>query len=112
MNTPVPLILFIGIILTAWLHTLAIPCNNLVGYIYLKSNEKRVILSYVDYRGKRVDMETTLDEIVPLSDNPISITDSIYKKILFASQKRRLKIILKMGCILDPENLKYTLGTV
>lgn len=56
-------------------------------------------------------METAIDEIIPISDNPISITDSLYKKVMFFSQKQRLKINMKLGRIIDMDNFKCTLGT-
>ncbi|XP_024878996.1 transmembrane protein 186 [Temnothorax curvispinosus] len=101
-----------GAIMTLWLHTLGLLCNNLVGYVYLKLDEKKVILSYIDYWGKRIDLETPLDEIFPMSDNPISITDSLYRKIVFASQKPNLKINMKFGRIVDVENFRYVLGII
>lgn len=100
-----------GVITTVWLHSLGILCNNLIGYVYLKLDKQKIILSYVDYWGKRIDMETAIDEIIPISDNPISITDFLYKKVTFFSQKQRLKINMKLGQIIDVGNFKCTLGT-
>ncbi|KAL6425718.1 hypothetical protein ACFW04_009660 [Cataglyphis niger] len=100
-----------GVITTVWLHSLGILCNNLIGYVYMKLDKQKIILSYVDYWGKRIDMETPIDEIIPISDNPISITDVLYKKVMFFSQKQRLKINIKLGQIIDMDNFKCTLGT-
>ncbi|XP_050460158.1 transmembrane protein 186 [Cataglyphis hispanica] len=100
-----------GVITTVWLHSLGILCNNLIGYVYMKLDKQKIILSYVDYWGKRIDMETAIDEIIPISDNPISITDFLYKKVMFFSQKQRLKINMKLGQIIDMDNFKCTLGT-
>jgi len=101
-----------GILITIWLHSLGIFCNNLVGYIYLKLDEEKVILSYLDYWGKRIDLKVSLNEIFPISDNAISITDPLYKKITFSSQKQILKINIKLGRIIDDENFRCILGTV
>lgn len=100
-----------GILTTIWIYSLGIFCNNLIGYVYIKLDERKVILSYVDYWGKRIDMETTINEIIPMSDNAIGITDYLYRKILFTSQKQKLKINMKHGQIIDMDNFKYTLGT-
>lgn len=56
-------------------------------------------------------MEITIDEIIPMSDNAIGITDYLYKKILFTSQKQKLKINMKLGRIIDMDKFKYILGT-
>lgn len=104
--------MFTEIIITLWLHTLGILCNNLVGYIYVKLDEEKAILSYIDYWGKRKDSEMPLNEIIPMSDNPISITDPLYRKIMFCSQKYSLKINMKFGRILDDKNFRCILGKV
>lgn len=101
-----------GIWITMWLHSLGIFCNNLIGYVYMKLDKQTVILSYIDYWGKRIDMETTIDEIIPISDNPISITDSLYRRVKFFSQDKKLKIHMKFGRIIDMENFTCTLGTI
>lgn len=77
----------------------------------MKLDKQKVILSYTDYWGKRIDMEIDIDEIIPISDNPISITDFLYRKVIFFSQKQRLKINMKLGRIIDTDNFKCTLGT-
>lgn len=100
-----------GVLTTIWMYSLGIFCNNLVGYVYIKLDKRKVILSYVDYWGKRMDLETTINEIIPMSDNAISITDYLYREILFTSQKQKLKINMKLGRIIDMDNFKYTLGT-
>lgn len=95
-----------------WLHSLGIFCNNLIGYIYLKLDEEKVILSYVDYWGKRIDLKASLNEVIPISDNSISITDSLYRKVMFSSQKQNLKINIELGRITDMENFKCVLGLI
>lgn len=99
-----------GVLVTLWVHSFTILCNNLIGYVYVKDKQK-VILSYVDYWGKRIDLETTIDDIIPISDNPISITDSLYKKVIVSSLKPTLKINMKLGRIINADSFKYILGT-
>lgn len=103
-----------GVLTTLWLHSLGIFTNNLIGYIYVKLDEQKVILSYIDYWGKRIDLRISAKEIFPMSDNPISITDSLYKKVLLTQEQnfKTLKINLKLGQIIDIENFKCVLGVV
>lgn len=102
--------LFSGILLTIWLHSFGIFCNNLIGYVYVKLDEEKVILSYMNYWGKRIDLETTLNEIIPLSDNQISIMDPFYRKVKFATRNQKLKINIKFGQIVDIKNFSCVLG--
>lgn len=106
------LFLFTEVLTIMWLHSLGILCNNLVGYVYLKLDEKKVILSYIDYWGKRIDLKVSFNEIYPMSDNPISFTDPLYKKIILTSQTEILKINMKMGRIIDIDKFKCILGMV
>ncbi|KAL0107103.1 hypothetical protein PUN28_015561 [Cardiocondyla obscurior] len=101
-----------GLTITLWQHTLGLLCNNLVGYIYWKSDDGKVILSYIDYWGNRVDLKTSTNEINFISDNPTSFTDPLYKKIILPSQKLSLKINLKHGQIVDIENFRCIIGGV
>ncbi|XP_014471930.1 PREDICTED: transmembrane protein 186 [Dinoponera quadriceps] len=100
------------LILTSWLHTTAILCNNLVGLVYINLEEEKVILSYTDYWGKRIDLKTNMDDVIPLSDSQLRITDSLYKMISFASQKQKLKINMRFGKITDVKSFKCILGMV
>ncbi|XP_011150124.1 transmembrane protein 186 [Harpegnathos saltator] len=99
------------LILSAWLHSTTILCNNLVGLIYINLDEESVILSYINYWGRRIDLKTNIHDVIPLSDNRLRITDPLYKTILFTSQKKKLKINLKLGQITDVNNFKCVLGT-
>ncbi|XP_032671943.1 transmembrane protein 186 [Odontomachus brunneus] len=100
------------LLISAFLHINGILCNNLVGIIYINLEEGNVILSYIDYWGRRLDLKTNIDDVIPLSDNRLRITDPLYKKILFISQKKTLKINMKLGKIMDVQNFKSVLGTV
>jgi len=104
--------LFSGILITIWLHSFGIFCNNLIGYIYVKLDEEKAILSYVNYWGKRVDLETTISEIIPISDNQISITDSLYRKVKFVTNNQKLKINIQFGRITDVKNFRCVLGMI
>ncbi|XP_012064279.1 PREDICTED: uncharacterized protein LOC105627610 [Atta cephalotes] len=100
----------VGILTTMWLHVLGFLCNNLIGCVYLKLDEKKVILSYIDYWGKRIDLKVSFNEIYPMSDNSISITDPLYKKIMLTSQTEILKINMKFGQIIDVDKFRCILG--
>ncbi|KAG5335089.1 TM186 protein, partial [Acromyrmex charruanus] len=100
----------VGVLTTMWLHIFGFLCNNLIGCVYLKLDEKKVILSYIDYWGKRIDLKVFFNEIYPMSDNSISITDPLYKKIILTSQTEILKINMKFGRIIDVDKFRCILG--
>lgn len=100
-----------GVLLTLWLHILGILCKDFIGYVYVKLDEEKAILSYINYWGKRVDLETALSEIIPLSDNQISIMDPLYRKVKFATKHQKLKINTRVGQIIDTKIFKGVLGT-
>lgn len=101
-----------GVILTVWLHSLGIVCNNLIGHIYLHPSNGIVILSYVDYWGRRVDLKISQVNILPVSDNQFSVTDYLFDRVMFSSQKSKLKILVKQGQIFDTQALRCVLGMV
>ncbi|GLH02945.1 Transmembrane protein 186 [Gryllus bimaculatus] len=45
--------------------------NNLIGAVYVNKSLDTVKLSYIDFWGQRMNMECPINDIVPLSDQPI-----------------------------------------
>lgn len=101
-----------GVILTVYLHSLGIVCNNLIGHIYFHPNNGIVILSYVDYWGRRVDHKISQVNILPVSDNQFSVTDYLFEKVTFSSQKLKLKIFVRQGQIFDIQAFRCVLGMI
>ncbi|XP_060815733.1 uncharacterized protein LOC132907023 [Bombus pascuorum] len=88
------------------LHTIGFMCNNLVGTIYIKdkddSENQNIIISYINYWGKRIDVRTTVDDIIPFTENNRNTSNSIYKILGIQSCKLKLTVNTKHGIIIEP----------
>lgn len=97
-------------ILASTLHTIGFLCNNLVGTIYIKENEKdkenlenqKIIISYVNYWGQRIDLKTTVDDIIPFVENYTNASNNFFKTLSIKSSKQTFKVYLKYGKITGP----------
>nr|XP_034192357.1 transmembrane protein 186 isoform X1 [Osmia lignaria] len=97
-------------IITAWFHVVCHACNNLIGSVYLKDNQE-VIISYVDYWGKRRDLKTNVNDIIPPTERTTSLMKySLYKKLGIQSCKQQLKINVPYGRIIDETRFKNIFG--
>lgn len=95
-------------LVTFMLHITSFPCNYSVGSIYLKEDTKnfkdqKVIVSYVNYWGKRINFETVVRNI-----NFINKSGKLYNKFCITSCKNDLKIFMKYGKIIE-ENYFYSI---
>ncbi|KAK2586296.1 hypothetical protein KPH14_001546 [Odynerus spinipes] len=83
--------------------------NNQIGIIYYKDNES-IKIAYVDMWGKRVDIDTSVEDIKSLTISSPLITDKLYRTIHITSLKYPLKLFVKNGVIPDKERLANILG--
>lgn len=106
------LLYILGLLLTFWTHFTFFICNNLIGLVYFKQDDKKVILSYLNYWGKRTDLTTSLQNIVPLTDTPVNIASSLYRKLDIVSCKQKLKISIPYGKITEKTHFEIIFGSV
>ncbi|XP_017786894.1 PREDICTED: transmembrane protein 186 [Nicrophorus vespilloides] len=93
---------FVGISGCMVLHTFGLMTKNFVGIMYINEKSDEVKISRLDFWGKRKDDIVPISDIVPFSELPSSITDTLYTKLRFFSDtKTMLKVSLKFGKILD-----------
>ncbi|XP_017792726.1 PREDICTED: uncharacterized protein LOC108574614 [Habropoda laboriosa] len=90
-----------GFVVLGPLQLICLFCNNSIGAIYLKDN-KNVIISYLNYWGKRVDLSTDVDDIIVGSTVPSTVP--LYKMIHMKSCKAKLKLHTKYGKIIEESN--------
>ncbi|XP_017759556.1 PREDICTED: uncharacterized protein LOC108550343, partial [Eufriesea mexicana] len=95
-----------GLILTSSLHVSAYICNNVVGSICYKDDDKyledqEIIISYINYWGKRIDFKTTVNNITPFSENPTTY-NYLYESLNAKSCNKnlKLKMYIKYGQII------------
>ncbi|KAK7790795.1 hypothetical protein R5R35_012053 [Gryllus longicercus] len=74
--------------------------NNLIGAVYVNKSLDTVKLSYIDFWGQRMNMECPINDIVPLSDQPIEKKLFKMTKVELHSSPQKLKIATEHGEIL------------
>ncbi|XP_050579980.1 transmembrane protein 186-like [Bombus affinis] len=101
-------------LLVLMLHTIGFTCNNLVGTIYMKDKDdlenQDVIISYINYWGKRIDLKTTVDDIIPFTENMRNTSNSLYKILSMKSCKQKLKVYIKYGKITEEASFSNIFG--
>lgn len=101
-------------LLVLMLHTIGFTCNNLVGTIYMKDKDdlenQDVIISYINYWGKRIDLKTTVDDIIPFTENMRNTSNSLYKILSTKSCKQKLKVYIKYGKITEEASFSNIFG--
>ncbi|KRT80906.1 hypothetical protein AMK59_6059, partial [Oryctes borbonicus] len=94
---------FIGLAGMIPLYSLGILSTKLIGIVYLSEDGTTVKVSSIDFWGKRKDDLIPINDIVPISDLPISMTDALYLKFTQFSKIESLKINLKFGVVLNKD---------
>lgn len=100
------ILLILGLTTCASLYTVGILANRFIGFVYLNKEENCLRIAYIDFWGRRKDIEVPLNDIVPFSEVPVSITDLFYFKFCRFSNNEILKINFKYGIVLDRDKFK------
>ncbi|XP_033329632.2 transmembrane protein 186 [Megalopta genalis] len=79
-------------LITISIHVVTLMCNNMIGHVYLRNNDESVIFAYTNYWGKRVDLTTDIDSILPLSEIPLNPCSQIYRVLYIKNCKEKLKL--------------------
>lgn len=89
------------------LHTGGYMCNNVVGSMCYKADSKyledqELIISYIDYWGKRIDFQTTVNNVTPFTDNPY-ISNKLFEllNVKSCNKNLKLKMYMKYGKITE-----------
>lgn len=91
----------VGLTATLTFFLFGIIPNKLVGFAYIKNDLKTVKLAYIDFWGRRKNIELPVSDLVPLSDLPAVPTDPVYLTLRRFSSKQTFKMNLKYGVVLD-----------
>lgn len=86
------------------LYSLGYLCNKFIGFIYVHKEEPNIKVAYIDFWGNRKEEIVPFEDIVPLSDLPVSYTDLLFVPFKRYSTKNVLKLNVKVGQILHKEN--------
>lgn len=83
--------------------------SNLVGFMYANDDGSLIKISYIDFWGKRKNLESALEEIIPPSESSEK-SFRFYIPITFYSTKNRLKILHTFGQITDFQQFARIFG--
>lgn len=104
--------IFIGISGTFTLSIVGYLLKNMVGLVYINSNNTDIVkISYMDFWGRRRDVEKQISDIVPLSEISKSIFDQYFTKLKFySSDKEGYKLVHRFGGIVDLDMFSKVFG--
>ncbi|KAF2900931.1 hypothetical protein ILUMI_05254 [Ignelater luminosus] len=95
-----------GLTTCASLYIVGILANKFIGFVYLNKEENSLRIAYIDFWGHRKDIEVPLNDMIPFSEVPTSITDLFYLKFCRFSNEEVLKINFKYGIVLNRDKFK------
>lgn len=93
-----------GITGTAVLSLASLPFRNIIGYLYIRVDNKKIKISSVDFWGKRKDRIVNVDDWFPLLDMAPRTTDAIYLQPLLADGTK-YKLFVKFGNVLNSKRM-------
>lgn len=103
----------LGISGTFTLSVVGYLLKNMVGFVYTSSTNPDIAkISYMDFWGRRRDIEKPIADVVPLSEIPKSIFDQYFTKLKFYStDKEEYKLVHRFGGIVDLEQFSKVFGS-
>lgn len=93
-----------GITGTAVLSLASLPFRNIIGFLYVRVDDKKVKISSVDFWGKRKDKIVKVDDWFPLLNVPPRITDALYLTPILADGSK-YKLFVKFGKVLNAQKM-------
>lgn len=91
------------------LYLTGILFTNQIGIIYFKDKES-IRIGYVNKWGKRIDIDTSIDDIKPFESSSSFIANRHYKNVYITSLKHPLKLCVHYSIINNKEQLVNILG--
>ncbi|KAJ8957435.1 hypothetical protein NQ318_004915 [Aromia moschata] len=88
------------------LYSLGFLTERFVGFIYYNEEKDIVKIAYIDFWGRRKDIEVPGEDIVPLNELPIAPMDVLFLTLRRFSTKETLRLNLRFGIILDKNKFK------
>lgn len=94
------------------MYAYALLFHRAIGFMYLSEDGSVLKISYLDYWGKRIDEEISVDDVMPFSEVPRQPTEILFKEIVFYSNRKvKPKLYLNKGQITDTEKFSKVFGS-
>lgn len=97
------IVVFLGVTGTLSMCLVGMIPNKLIGFAYVKPKSKTVKISYLDNWGRRQDVHMPIQDLVPLSDLPVSVWDPVYLTLRTFTSNQTFKLNMKLGVVLDDD---------
>lgn len=104
----------VGVVVTALgvtgsmtLFGLSLLSRNLIGFIYLNPTNTKIKISYLDYWGKRQNIELTTEDVIPSPSTRYSFASRIQTK---SRNGKSYTLLRKFGYIIEGEWFDYYFG--
>lgn len=83
--------------LTSWAF------KNIIGYIYVNEQQDQLKFAYVDFWGRRKELQVDIEDVLPDWELQRSRRFFIYQPICLRNgNKQRFKLLLRFGIVTDP----------
>ncbi|CAD6201458.1 GSCOCG00000258001-RA-CDS [Cotesia congregata] len=99
---------FLTIAITFFFHGVGLFCNNVIGYIYFKPKSDDLKISYVNYWGKRIDIDADA-KTVKCTENSSLLYRPVFNTVTTESTKAKLRLYVK-GKVMDEKYFDNIFG--
>lgn len=93
---------------TIFFHGIGFFGNNVVGFVYAKKNSDELKISYVNYWGKRVDVDTSFSDVTCIESKSF-IRSPLFNILQLKSLNKSLKLCAE-GNIVDDNKYNKLCG--
>lgn len=101
---------FLGFSLVGGLSLYSMVFENTIGIIKHNENKDKLMVSYIDFWGKRQDEIIPVEQWIPLCDLPKRFSDKFYITVEYNNCNLKRKLYLRENYIRDQESFKKLLG--
>ncbi|CAC5423520.1 unnamed protein product [Mytilus coruscus] len=97
---------------TVSLYYISMYIQNITGIIGVNEDMTKVMISHLNFWGKREDEIFKRKEIVPFSDSGEDVKSDIYKMITFFSNDQKFYLFVNRGEVVDREKFENIFGNL
>ncbi|XP_026667091.1 uncharacterized protein LOC108625598 [Ceratina calcarata] len=97
-------------VMTILLHATGYLYNNVIGSMCIKDKEK-IVISYINYWGTRIDLKTDINNVELLSEIPMKrLKFGEFRYLKIKSPEKKLKLFVAHGKIYDKSEFHNIVG--
>ncbi|XP_023014327.1 transmembrane protein 186 [Leptinotarsa decemlineata] len=100
---------FLGLSGCITLYGLGFLTSKFIGFIYYNEEKDVAKVAYVDFWGRRRDLEIPASDVIPINELPHSYMDGLFLTFRRYSTKQTLRLNMQYGIILDKEKISKIL---